>query len=146
MLEGLIIRSCKSLGEVDEVIAHIRSHEELASQERRCRNCTSTKAPNAMIAHGPGKLPEKGKSPKVLRRGCKRSFGPSVQKASCTVAKWGCTGAKEVFGDAKDSWETFAHRVQNTFCTLPLPLLEIFPLPAISQVRGSPSLRHLQML
>ena len=30
---------------------------------------------------GPGKLTEKGKFPKVLRGGCKRSFGPSEQRS-----------------------------------------------------------------
>ena len=36
-----------------------------------------------------------GESPKVLRRGCKRSFGPSAPKASCTGAKESCSGAKQ---------------------------------------------------
>ena len=70
-------------------------------------------------SHGPGKLPEKGKSPRVVRGGCKRSFGLREQKASCTSANYGCTGAKEGLGGGKDSWETFAPWVQQTFCTLP---------------------------
>ena len=41
-------------------------------------------------SHGPGKLPDEGKSPKVVRGGCKRSFGPREQKASCTGVEWGC--------------------------------------------------------
>ena len=48
--------------------------------------------------------------PKVLRRGCKRCFGPSAPKSSCTGARESCTGAKQGFGGAKDSWETFAQR------------------------------------
>ena len=36
-----------------------------------------------------------GKSPKVARRGCKRSFGPRERKASSTGATWGCTVAKQ---------------------------------------------------
>ena len=37
-----------------------------------------------------------GKSPKVVRRGCKRSFEPMARrKASCTSATWRCTGAKQ---------------------------------------------------
>ena len=35
---------------------------------------------------------ESKKFPKVVRRGRRRSFGPREQKASCTGAKWGCTG------------------------------------------------------
>ena len=71
---------------------------------------------------GPGKLPEKWKFPKVVRRGCKRSFGPREQEASCTVAKWGCTGAKEGLGGAKDSWETFAPWAQKSQNLLHPPL------------------------
>ena len=63
---------------------------------------------------GPGKLPEKWKFPKVVRRGCKRSFGPRDQEASCAGAKWGCTGAKEGLGGARDSWETFAPWAQKS--------------------------------
>ena len=63
--------------------------------------------------------PETSKVPKVVvRRGCKRSFGPRAPKSSCTGAKESCTGAKQGFGGAKDSWETFVPWVQNTFCTL----------------------------
>ena len=58
------------------------------------------------------------KFPKVLRRGCKRSFGPSERRASCTGATWGCKGAKEVSEGARDSWETLASWVQKTFCIL----------------------------
>ena len=36
------------------------------------------------------------KFPKVVRKGCNGSFGPSEQKASCTGARGGCTDAKEV--------------------------------------------------
>ena len=63
---------------------------------------------------GPGKLPKKGKFPKVVRGGCKRSFGPREHEVSWTGAKWGCTGAKEGFGGAKDSWETFAPWAQKS--------------------------------
>ena len=58
---------------------------------------------------GPGKLTEKGKFPKVLRGGCKRSFGPKEQrspKSFCTTqncfrtgAKWGFGWCKRLFGD-----------------------------------------------
>ena len=37
-----------------------------------------------------------GKSPKVVRIGCKRSFKPMERKASCTGSTPGCTGAKQV--------------------------------------------------
>ena len=36
-----------------------------------------------------------GKSPKVVRRGCRRSFEPRERKVSCTCATWGRTGAKQ---------------------------------------------------
>ena len=51
---------------------------------------------------------ENGKFPKVVRRGCKRSFEPRERKRGCTSAKRVCTGAKRVSDGAKDSWETFA--------------------------------------
>ena len=62
--------------------------------------------------------PETSKVPKVVRRGCKRSFGPRAPKSSCTGAKESCTSAKQGWGGAKDSWETFAPWDQKTFCTL----------------------------
>ena len=37
---------------------------------------------------------ENRKFPKVVTRGCKRSFGPGERKWGCTGAKWGCTSAK----------------------------------------------------
>ena len=49
----------------------------------------------------------------MVRRGCKRSFGPREQEASCTGAKWGCTRAREGLGGARDSWETFAPWAQK---------------------------------
>ena len=55
-----------------------------------------------------GNGPKSESSRKVVRIECKRSFGPREQGASCTGAKWGCTGAIEGLGGAKDSWETFA--------------------------------------
>ena len=47
-----------------------------------------------------GREPENGKFPKVVRKGCKRSFEPRERKWGCTSAKWGCIGAKR---GAKDS-------------------------------------------
>ena len=95
---------------------------------------------------GLGKLAEKRKFPKVVRRGCKRSFGPREQvlEASCTGAKWGCTGAKEGLGGAKDSWETFAPWAQKEskrpFAPSPnhfwrLSLFGQFPRSTASQYR-----------
>ena len=75
-------------------------------------------------------MPEKRKFPKVLRRGCKRSFGPREQEASCIGAKWGCTGAKEGLGGAKDFWETFApwaHKSQKDLLQPPLTTFRDFP-------------------
>ena len=87
---------------------------------------------------GPGKLTEKGKFPKLLRGGCKRSFGPREHKASCTGASPFCTGAKAVLGGAKDFSETFAPWVQKTFAPSPKQFWEFsffgqFLRPAASQ-------------
>ena len=57
----------------------LQSLEECQGQgQRRSSNCGF---PNLSLgSRRPGKLPEKGKSPKV-RRGCKRSLGPTEQKS-----------------------------------------------------------------
>ena len=90
-------------------------------------------------------MPEKRNLPKVVRRGCKRSFGPREQEASCTGAKRGCTGAKEGLGGAKDSWETFAPWAQKEskrpFAPSPnhfgdFPFFGQFPRSTASQPRG----------
>ena len=47
----------------------------------------------------------------------RKVFWTQGAKSSCTGAKESCTGAKQGLGAAKDSWETFAPWVQNTFCT-----------------------------
>ena len=62
----------------------------------------------------------------MVRGGCKRSFGPSERRASCTGATPFGSGAKEGLGGAKDSWVTFAPWAQKTFCALSYPLLGIF--------------------
>ena len=46
-------------------------------------------------SRAPGRGVEIRKSPKVVRRGCKRSSEPRERKASCTGATPGCTGAKQ---------------------------------------------------
>ena len=71
-------------------------------------------------------IAQKVKVSKVVRRGCKRSFGHREQEASCTGAKWGCTGAKEGLGGAKDSWETFAPWAQKSQKDLLHPPLTTF--------------------
>ena len=48
------------------------------------------------------------------------------QEASCTVAEWGGTGAKEGLGGVKDSWETFAPRAQRSQKDLLHPPLTTF--------------------
>ena len=45
--------------------------------------------------------PETSKVPQVVKRGCKRSFGPKAPKSSCTGAEESCTCAKQGFGGAK---------------------------------------------
>ena len=60
-------------------------------------------------SYGPGKLTEKGKFPKVLRGGCKRSFGPREQRSPKSLlyhpklllhrCKMGFGWCKRLFGD-----------------------------------------------
>ena len=60
-------------------------------------------------SRGPGKLTEKGKLPKVLRGGCKRSFGPREQRSPKSLlhhpklllhrCKMGFGWCKRLFGD-----------------------------------------------
>ena len=47
---------------------------------RISRKWTFSKSPLVLRSCGPGKLTEKGKFPKVLKGGCKRSFGPREQR------------------------------------------------------------------
>ena len=87
---------------------------------------------------GPGKLTEKGKFQKVLRGGCKRSFGPREQRSPKSLfhhpklllhrRKMGLHRCKRLCAP----W------VQKTFCTLPEALLGIFPFRSISQARSFP--------
>ena len=60
----------------------------LMSDKRDCQ--TQTARVVELGSHGPGKLPEKRQSPKVVRGGCKRSFGPRQQKSP-----------KSLFGDRR---------------------------------------------
>ena len=59
--------------------------------------------PPGSQSEGSGTGPENGKCPKVVRRGCKRSFGRKERKAFCTGAQWDCTRARQVSDGAKDS-------------------------------------------
>ena len=72
---------------------------------------------------GPGNLTEKGKFPKVLRGGCKRSFGPREQRSPKSLLHHPkphfAPVQNGVLGGAKDFSETFAPWLQKTFCTLP---------------------------
>ena len=54
-----------------------------------------------------GREPESGKFPKVVRRGCKRSFEPKDRKWGCTSAKW---AVQNGFGWCK--------RLLGPFCSL----------------------------
>ena len=62
---------------------------------------------------GPGKLPENWKFLKVVRRGCKRSFGPRKQDAPVQKRVWVVqkTLGRPLLPGPK--------RVKKTFCTLP---------------------------
>ena len=65
--------------------------------------------PRALGSCGPGKLTEKGKFPKVLRGGCKRSFGAREQRSPKSLlhhpkpllhrCKMGFGWCKRLFGD-----------------------------------------------
>ena len=75
-------------------------------------------------SEGSGAGPENGKLPKVVRRGCKRSFRLRERKAFCTGAGWGCTNANQVSDDSKDSWETCAPGPKDLLHP-PLRLLQV---------------------
>ena len=71
-----------------------------------------------------------GKSPKVARRGCKRSFGPTAQRSP----KSHLHHVQPYFAPVQPQCKRlFARSVQKTFCTLSKPLSGIFlfstPLP-----------------
>ena len=55
---------------------------------------------------------------KWLGEGAKGVLDPRCQSLLALVQTLCCTGAKQGLGGAKDSWETFAPWVKNTFCTL----------------------------
>ena len=103
------------------------SYEQTGVSEKRAKRCRGKERKRGGLGScRPGKLPKSEKFPKVVRRGCKRSFGPRVQEASCTGAKWSCSGAKEGLGGAKDSWETFAPWAQKSQKDLVHPPLTTF--------------------
>ena len=60
------------------------SKKNLSKQIKSQKNLTIAQQTPGLGSHGPVKLPGKGKSAKVGRRGCNRSFAPGEQKASCT--------------------------------------------------------------
>ena len=75
-----------------------------------------------------------GKFPKVVRRGCTRSFEPRERKTSCTGAAWGCTGAKQGRTWCKRLLGDFLRRgFKRPFAPSPYRLAGIFlfstPLP-----------------
>ena len=88
---------------------------------------------SAGLEHGlgscrPGKLTEKGKIPKVLGGGCKRSFGPREQRSPKSLLHhpklllhWCKKGLHRCKG-------LCAPWVQKTFCTPPLSTFGNFPL------------------
>ena len=73
----------------------------------------------------PGRGVENRKSPKVVRRGCKRSFGPRERKASCTGATWGLHRCK-----------TGLHMVQETLGRPLLPRSKRPFAPSPNHFRG----------
>ena len=89
-------------------------------------------------------MPEKCKLLKVVRRGCKRSFGPREQEAFCIGAKWGYTGAKDGLGGTKDSLETFAPWAQKSQKDLLHPLLTTFGnFPFLGFLPGPQHPKHI---
>ena len=93
-------------------------------------------------SQGPGKLPEKRKSPKVVMGGCKRSFGPREQKSPNSLLHHSNPVLHRCKMGLHRCKFRFARWVQKTCCTLSEPLLGTFSFRAISQVRGFPTLRH----
>ena len=81
--------------------------------------------------------PKPQKCPKWLGEGAKGLLGQGRQSPLALVQKGSCTGAKQGFGGAKDSWETFAPWVQKTFCTLSEPLWALLRFRApVAGTRG----------
>ena len=72
---------------------------------------------------GPGKLPEKRKFPKVVRRGCKRSFGTPRARGLLHWCEMGLHRCKRGFGWCRrllgDLCSLGPKGVRKTFCTLP---------------------------
>ena len=67
-------------------------------------------------SHGPGKLPEKRKSPKVVRGGCKRSFGPREQKSPKSLLHHSNPLLQRCKIGLHQCKRHFACWVQKTFC------------------------------
>ena len=89
---------------------------------------------------GPGKLTEKGKVPKVLRGGCKRSFGPREQRSPKSLlhhpklllhrCKMGLHRCKRLFGDLCSLGpKDLLHPPLSTFGTFPFSVS--FPGPQL---------------
>ena len=91
-------------------------------------------------SHGLGKLPEKRKSPKVVRGGCKRSFGPREQKSPKSLLHHPNPLLHRREMGLHRCRRRFARWVQKTCCTLSKPLLGSFSFRAVSQLRGFPTL------
>ena len=88
-----------------------------------------------MIARALGEGSKIGKSPKVVRKGCKRSVEPRERKASCTGATWkqGCTWCKRLLGDlCAVGPKDLVHPLLTTFGDS--PILDPSPRHSGSQV------------
>ena len=84
-------------------------HKGISEIHARYRMTKRAMPPLRLGSCGPGKLTEKGKFPKVLRGGCKRSFGPREQRSPKSLlhhpklllhrCKMGFGWCKRLFGD-----------------------------------------------
>ena len=122
----------------------------VASLELRLRRheLPDFQAPQKLGSCGPGKLTEKGRFPKVLRGGCKRSFGPREQRSPksrapprtpfCTGVKWGSGWCKRLFGDLCSLGpKDLLHPPLSTFGNLPFSVN--FPGPQLPNPKNTNS-------
>ena len=84
-----------------------------------------------LLSRGPGKLPEREKSPKVVRGLCIMCFGPREQRSSKSLSRHPnlfCTGATPFRTGARGFLFFFSPGAKDLLHPL-LPTLEDFPLP-----------------
>ena len=89
---------------------------------------------------GPGRGPENGNFQKVVRRGCKRCFGPREQRSPKSLLHHPNPVLHRCNSLLHQCKRPLAPLVRNTFCTLSQPRLGNFYFRALSQALGVASL------